>query len=94
VRTIAGEVRDSRTRSSIDTGVGPSRPMMRARSSSSGSTSSGNVTLGLLHWQIEAAAEDRFQHRDHVGRMRAGAEAPPRRASAGRASSGARRHNH
>jgi hypothetical protein len=83
VRTIAGEVRDSRTRSSIDTGVGPSRPMMRARSS-----------LGLLHWQIEAAAEDRFQHRDHVGRMRAGAEAPPRRASAGRASSGARRHNH
>jgi hypothetical protein len=54
----------------------------------------GNVTLGLLHWQIEAAAEDRFQHRDHVGRMRAGAEAPPRRASAGRASSGARRHNH
>ena len=69
VRTIAGEVRDSRTRSSIATGVGPSRPTMRARSSSPGSTSSGalHVRLGLLRRHVEAAAEDRLQHRDHVG---------------------------
>ena len=69
VRTIAGDVCDSRTRSSIDTGVGPSRPMMRARSSSPGSTSSGPGTsgVGFLRRHVEAAPEDRFQHRDHVG---------------------------
>ena len=69
VRTTAGEVRDSRTRSSSATGVGPSRPTMRLRSSSAGSVRgrTARLEVRLLRRQIEAAAEDRLQHRDHVG---------------------------
>lgn len=72
MRTIAGDVCDMRTRSSIDTGVGPSSAMMRLRSSSAGSLSCGGVScagtlLEFLRRQIEAAAEDRFRRGRYVG---------------------------
>ena len=69
VRTIAGEVCDSRTRSSIETGVGPSSEMMRARSSSPGSVSAARAVPAAapVPTAARAAAEDRLEHRDHVG---------------------------
>src|SRR3974390_609755 len=45
VRTTEGVVSDKRIRSSIDTGLGPNRPMMRARSSASRSGAGGLLSL-------------------------------------------------
>ena len=64
---MAGEEPDSRMRSSMGTGVGPSRPMMRARLLLSGGACGGQGDCGSSAGSSIWMTEDRAQRIDHVG---------------------------
>jgi hypothetical protein len=68
MRTMAGERSDMRIRSSISTGVGPSNPITRSRSSDRGSeagnassssrrlSASGRSMIGATAWMMSLAS--------------------------------------